>query len=144
MKSAVHGSQSLHGYAILHRHIRLSDGLPPWSQSHYWPMVAWILRPRNPGIPGGGAGRHRKSARIALLPLPSLLTHFDAESESLRATKEKLQEFGGKSLILMILFFAILVTHIVVSGAYWRWAMLKLQLFTSSFEGVDFTFYGTL
>jgi hypothetical protein len=62
--------------------------------------------PQEPGIPGGGAGRHRKSARIALLPLPSLLTHFAAESESLRATKEKLQEFGGKSLILMILIFA--------------------------------------
>ena len=88
-----------------HRHIRLSDGLPHDPKVTIGP---WSLESFAPGTRDtrGGAGRHRKSARIALLPLPSLLTHFDAESESLRATKEKLQEFGGKSLILMILIFA--------------------------------------
>jgi len=77
-----------------HRHIRLSDGLPPWSQSHHWLMVAWILRPGTRGYPGG-AGRHRKSARIALLPLPSLLTHFDAAENRWELRKRNCKNLAG-------------------------------------------------
>ena len=126
-----------------HRHIRLSDGLPHDPKVTIGPWSLESFAPGTRDTRGGGQGVTENPPGSLCCPCQVSWPISTLSQNRWELRKRNCKNLAGNHWFWFLHIFAILVTYILVSGAYWRWTMLKLQLFTSRFC-VDFTFYGTL